>query len=105
MISGRLRFRLRATCSEMTGADATQAAPVDRAAGASGTIGLLEYVMPRNPLRRLSVRVWKPWVAGAYGAGFDRNTATHIPEAGLELMEARFVVDDLMQMLTARVPG
>ena len=39
------------------------------------------------------------------GASFDRNTAAHIPEAGLELVDARFVVDDLMQLLTVRVPG
>ena len=42
-----------------------------------GTIRLLEYVRPRSPLRRLSVAVWEPWVAWAYGAGFDRNTAAH----------------------------
>ena len=69
-----------------------------------GIIRLLEYVRPRSPLRRLSVALWQPWVAWAYGAGFGRNTAAHIPEAGLELLDARFVVDDLMQLLTVRVP-
>lgn len=69
-----------------------------------GTIRLLEYVRPRGKLRRLSVALWQPWVAWAYGAGFDRNTAAHVPEAGLELLDARFVVDDLMQLLTIRVP-
>ena len=69
-----------------------------------GTIRLLEYVRPRSLLRRLSVAMWKPWVAWAYGAGFDRNTAQHIPEADLELLDAKFVVDDLMQLLTVRVP-
>jgi ubiquinone/menaquinone biosynthesis C-methylase UbiE len=68
------------------------------------TIRLLEYVHPHGRLRRLSVALWKPWVAWAYGAGFDRNTAKHVPEAGLELVGARFVVDDLMQLLTVRVP-
>jgi ubiquinone/menaquinone biosynthesis C-methylase UbiE len=69
-----------------------------------GAIRLLEYVRPRSTLRRLSVAMWEPWVALTYGAGFDRNTVAHIPEAGLELIETRFVVDDLMQMLTVRVP-
>jgi len=69
-----------------------------------GTIRMLEYVRPHGALRRLSVALWEPWVAWAYGAGFDRSTAAHIPEAGLELLEARFVVDELLQMLTARVP-
>jgi ubiquinone/menaquinone biosynthesis C-methylase UbiE len=67
-------------------------------------IRLLEYVRPRGTLRRLSVAMWEPWVALTYGAGFDGNTAAHIPEAGLELIETRFVVDDLMQMLIVRVP-
>ncbi|MCC6718309.1 MAG: class I SAM-dependent methyltransferase [Acetobacteraceae bacterium] len=69
-----------------------------------GTIRLLEYVQPKSPLRRLSVALWQPWVAWAYGAGFDRKTAAHIPQAGLELVDARFVVDDLIQLLTVRVP-
>jgi ubiquinone/menaquinone biosynthesis C-methylase UbiE len=70
-----------------------------------GRIRLLEYVRPRGRLRLLGVRLWEPWVAWAYGAGFDRNTARHVPQAGLELMDARFVVDDLLQLLTVRVPG
>ena len=70
-----------------------------------GAIRLLEYVRPRSTLRRLSVAMWEPWVALTYGAGFDRNTVAHIPEAGLELVDARFVVDDLIQLLTVRVPG
>jgi ubiquinone/menaquinone biosynthesis C-methylase UbiE len=69
-----------------------------------GAIRLLEYVRPRSASRRLRVAVWKPWVAWAYSAGFDRNTAAHLPEAGLEMLGARFVVDDLMQLLTVRVP-
>jgi ubiquinone/menaquinone biosynthesis C-methylase UbiE len=69
-----------------------------------GAIRLLEYVRPRGTLRRLGVAMWEPWVALTYGAGFDRNTAAHIPEAGLELIETRFVVGDLMQMLIVRVP-
>jgi ubiquinone/menaquinone biosynthesis C-methylase UbiE len=69
-----------------------------------GTIRLLEYVRPHSALRGFSVALWQPWVAWAYGAGFDRNTAAHIPEAGLEFLDAKFVVDDLMQLLTVRVP-
>ena len=70
-----------------------------------GMIRLLEYVRPRSPLRRLRVALWAPWIAWAYGAGFDRHIAAHIPEAGLELLGARFVVEDLVQLPTARVPG
>jgi hypothetical protein len=47
-------------------------------------------------------RIWQPWIAWAYGASFDRHTERHIPEAGLELVESRYVVDDLVKLLTAR---
>lgn len=69
-----------------------------------GLIRVLEYVRPHGRVRRLSVALWAPWVGWAYGAGFDRNTAAHVPEAGLELLEVDPVVCGLMHLLTARVP-
>jgi ubiquinone/menaquinone biosynthesis C-methylase UbiE len=70
-----------------------------------GLIRLLEYVRPHGTLRRIVSRIWQPWIAWAYGASFDRNTEAHLPAAGLELIESRFVVDDLLKLLTARVPA
>ena len=70
-----------------------------------GIIRLLEYVRPKGRLRRYASYMWEPWVRWAYGAGFDRNTERHVPEAGLDLVESRYVVDDLLKMLTVRVPG
>ncbi|MFN3743624.1 MAG: class I SAM-dependent methyltransferase [Hyphomicrobiaceae bacterium] len=67
-----------------------------------GLIRLLEYVRPRGRLRRAISYAWQPWVTWAYGASFDRRTEAHVPEAGLELVESRFVVDDLVKMLTVR---
>ncbi len=61
-----------------------------------GTIRLLEYVRPGSRLRRIGIAAWKPWVAWAYGASFGRHTASHISAAGLDLVDARFVVDDLI---------
>ena len=54
---------------------------------------------------RVLARLWEPWIAWAYGARFDRRTEEHIPEAGLELIEARFVVDDLVRLMSARAPS
>jgi ubiquinone/menaquinone biosynthesis C-methylase UbiE len=68
-----------------------------------GLIRLLEYVRPRGAVRRIVSRFWQPWIAWAYGASFDRQTERHIPTAGLELVESRYVVDDLVKLLTARV--
>jgi hypothetical protein len=38
----------------------------------------------------------------AYGASFDRRTQEHIPEAGLQLVGSRFVLDDLIKLIDAR---
>jgi ubiquinone/menaquinone biosynthesis C-methylase UbiE len=67
-----------------------------------GPVRLLEYVRPPRTVRRVLTRLWEPWIAWAYGASFDRRTEEHIPEAGLELVEARFVVDDLVRLISAR---
>jgi ubiquinone/menaquinone biosynthesis C-methylase UbiE len=69
-----------------------------------GPVRLLEYVRPHRTVRRILTRLWEPWIAWAYGASFDRRTEQHLPEAGLELIEARFVVDDLVRLISARVP-
>ena len=68
---------------------------------AGGIIRLLEYTRPRGMLRRAMTKLWDPWVRWAYGASFDRRTQEHIPEAGLQLIEARFVVDKLIQLISA----
>jgi ubiquinone/menaquinone biosynthesis C-methylase UbiE len=67
-----------------------------------GPIRLLEYVRPRGTLRRIVSRIWEPWIAFAYGASFDRQTESHIPAAGLEVEESRYVVDDLVKLICAR---
>jgi ubiquinone/menaquinone biosynthesis C-methylase UbiE len=69
-----------------------------------GLIRLLEYVRPQGTLRRIQSRIWQPWIAWAYGASFDRHTEQRVPEAGLELVESRYVVDDLVKLLTVRPP-
>ena len=52
--------------------------------------------------RRFVARLWQPWMSWAYGASFDRQTEKYVPAAGLELIESRYVVDDLVKMLTLR---
>lgn len=67
-----------------------------------GVIRLLEYTRPRAALRRAVTRLWEPWVRWAYGAGFDRRTEEHVPEAGLRLVQSRFVLRDLIKIIEAR---
>jgi demethylmenaquinone methyltransferase/2-methoxy-6-polyprenyl-1,4-benzoquinol methylase len=67
-----------------------------------GIVRCLEYTRPSGGLRRVMTRLWEPWVYWAYGAGFDRQTEKHAPEAGLHLYETRFVYDELIKLLDAR---
>lgn len=77
-------------------------AELGRVVKPGGEIRLLEYVRARGAFRQVMARLWEPWMRFAYGAGFDRRTEEHVTEAGLEVVEARFVVDDLVKYLTLR---
>lgn len=68
----------------------------------TGTIRVLEYVRPKRTVRRVVARMWEPWMAWAYGAGFDRRTEERIPDAGLRVTESKFVVGDLVKMISCR---
>ena len=68
-----------------------------------GLVRCLEYTRPRGGLRKTMTKIWEPWVHWADGAGFDRRTEQHMPEAGLQLVESRFVYEDLIKFLAARV--
>lgn len=69
-----------------------------------GEIRLLEYSLSEDPWRRFVMRLWAPWVHWAYGARFDRNTHQYLEPAGLELVENRFLVDDILRLIVARRP-
>lgn len=76
----------------------------------SGPIRLLEYVRPRGSVRRVMAGLWEPWMRWAYGASFDRHTEERVSEAGLQVVESKFVVDDLVKLISVRsekpvVPG
>lgn len=75
-----------------------------RVVKAGGSIRLLEYVRPRQVLRRYVSRLWQPWITWAYGASFDRNTEVYVHDAGLELTASHFVVQDLIKLIELRVP-
>lgn len=67
-----------------------------------GPIRLLEYVRPPGRLRQLMARPWEPWMAWAFGAGLDRRTEAHVPEAGLEVVAARSLAGGLIRLLELR---
>jgi ubiquinone/menaquinone biosynthesis C-methylase UbiE len=78
---------------------------IGRVVKRGGSIRLLEYTRPRGWVRRGMTKIWEPWIGWAYGASFDRRTEEHIPEAGLPLPETRFVVDDLIKMISTCAVG
>ena len=67
-----------------------------------GEIRLLEYSYSKNPVKRFIMHLWAPWVRFAYGAAFDRNTHLYLEDAGLEEVENRFVVEDIVRLIVAR---
>ena len=80
-------------------------AEIKRVLKPGGVVRLLEYTRPTDPFRRAITKLWEPWVHWAYGASFDRNTEQYIPGAGLQLLDSRFVVGDLIKLMTVRKGG
>ena len=66
-----------------------------------GTIRILEYALSEEPVKRFMMRIWEPWVGWAYGAAFDRNTEQYVHDAGLEIVEQRFVFHDIIKLIVA----
>ena len=78
---------------------------IERVLKPGGTLRPLEYVRPTGAYRAFVARLWEPWMAWAYGAGYDRRTEEHVLETGFEMVESRFVVPDLMKLITLRAPS
>lgn len=77
---------------------------IERVLKPGGTLRLIEYVRPQGMLRSVLASIWAPWMAWAYGAGFDRRTEQHVSKSGLELLESRFLVNDLIKLMSLRKP-
>jgi len=67
-----------------------------------GEIRLLDYVYSERPLRRAVMRLWAPFVRRLYGAAFDRGTERYFAPAGLEIVEERFLVADIIRLVSLR---
>ena len=67
-----------------------------------GEIRLLEYSYSKQPIPRLVMKLWTPLIAYLYGARFDRNTEQYAADAGLELIELRYLHADIIKLLVLR---
>ena len=65
-------------------------------------VRLLEYALPRRPMKRVVARMWAPWVNWAYGASFERQTEQYLAASALKMVESRFVYGDLIKLIVAR---
>lgn len=70
-----------------------------------GEIRILEYQYSTDAGKRFVMRLWAPWVRLAYGATFDRQTEQYLPDAGLEVVEERFLFQDIIKLIVARKEG
>lgn len=68
----------------------------------NGEIRILEYAYSRRPLRRFVMNLWAPWVRWAYGATFDRQTEQYVEAADLQLVDRRFLYEDIIKLLVLR---
>jgi ubiquinone/menaquinone biosynthesis C-methylase UbiE len=75
---------------------------LNRVVKPGGIVRLLEYTRPQGAVRAAVAQLWEPWMNFAYGAGFDRRTEQHVPEAGLEVVRTRFVSADIIKLIEAR---
>jgi ubiquinone/menaquinone biosynthesis C-methylase UbiE len=75
---------------------------LNRVCRPGGTIRILEYAYSENPLRRIIMKIWSPWVRFAYGGEFDRNTEQYLEAAGLDLIEKVFLYKDIIKLLEVR---
>ncbi len=73
-----------------------------RIAKPDAEIRILEYDYPKAPFKRFLMELWAPWVRFAYGAAFDRHTEQYLGEAGLELVEKRYLYQDVVKLLIVR---
>ena len=78
---------------------------IERVLKPGGILRLIEYVRPKGAYRAFVARLWEPWMAWAYGAGYDRRTEEHVLETSFEIVELRFVVPDLLKLITLRAPS
>jgi ubiquinone/menaquinone biosynthesis C-methylase UbiE len=74
-----------------------------RVVKAGGRIRLLNYVRPRGAFLGAVARLWQPFATWAFAASFDRQTEETINRAGLELLDSRYVITDLIKLMDIRV--
>jgi len=77
-------------------------AEIKRVLKPGGEIRMLEYTWSTDPVRRAVQKLWEPWVARVYSAGFDRETDRFTREAGFRDVEETLLYADIIKLIRAR---
>jgi len=75
---------------------------LERICKPQGRIHILEYAYSANSWKAFIMRLWAPWVRLVYGATFDRDTERYVEGAGLELVEKRFLFEDIIKLIVLK---
>lgn len=67
-----------------------------------GEIIFLEYIFSQNKLRRMWMKILGPYVYWLYGARFDRKTSEYIKNEKFQILEEKFVVDDVIKLIRCK---
>jgi ubiquinone/menaquinone biosynthesis C-methylase UbiE len=65
----------------------------------TGTIRILDYTLSRKAPVRLMMRVVSPWLNFAFAARYTARYESYLDDAGLSIIENRFVMGDVVKLL------
>lgn len=69
------------------------------------TIRILDYTQSSKPVVKAWSRVMTPWLNFAFSARYTAGYEHHARDVGLELEDSRFLIGDVVKLLSLRVPG
>jgi ubiquinone/menaquinone biosynthesis C-methylase UbiE len=67
-----------------------------------GTIRILDYTLSRKAPVRMMMRVVSPWLNFAFAARYNARYESYLIDAGLEIVENRFVMGEVVKLLVLR---
>ncbi|MBB4199401.1 hypothetical protein CCR94_06090 [Rhodoblastus sphagnicola] len=68
----------------------------------NGEIRIVDYRLSPRPLVRKRQQLMSKWLSGAFAASYTPTTETYFEEAGLEIIEEKFLRSDVLKMIRLR---
>ncbi|MDI4639480.1 class I SAM-dependent methyltransferase [Rhodoblastus acidophilus] len=73
-----------------------------RVCKAEGEIRIVDYRLSPRPLVRARQKLMSKWLNGAFAATYTPTTENYFDEAGLEVIEQKFIRSDVLKMIRLR---